>query len=189
MKPTSQEWQEKLFSESWLRLPLVAEPRNRRLFAAIHYMHVATRLARAGATVGEFLAEVILNFSKVLEVLFPPAGDGKTRDAVRAGLRQLGYCDDDIEKLFLPAMALRNEIDVGHVELALFSIKQLSAIHAYTEVAEASFKELLNRVFSQIADGSWSLSPFVNVGLPRGTRKVISRLEESFGSEQTDETD
>lgn len=116
---TTQERQEKRFATAWEHLDLVGGISNRRFLAALHYFHVACRLSRSGGTAGEFVADVMLNLSKTLEVLFPPDSDGMTRNAVRLGLRQLGYADDSIESDFIPALALRNQIDVGHVSLAL----------------------------------------------------------------------
>ncbi len=139
---TTQERQEELFAKSWERVSLLAAPNTRRLFAALHYFHAAARLSRAASVAGEFLPEVVLNFSKVLEVLFPPEGNGKTRDAVRARLTELGFTDDEIEGDYLPAMALRNEIDVGHVDLSLFKRDHLQLIHGYTERAESAFRTL-----------------------------------------------
>jgi len=127
---TTQENQEMAMVRSWDRISILAHP-NRRLFAAIHYYHVACRLARIGSTPGEFLPEVILNFAKTLEVLFPSSGDGKTRNAIRDRLEELGYSEDEIEGHFIPAIALRNEIDVGHVGLCNFKTKQLKIIHSY----------------------------------------------------------
>ena len=46
---------------------------------------------------GEFVAEVILNLAKSLEVLFPRSGDRKSRDAARAALHSLGYSETQIE--------------------------------------------------------------------------------------------
>ncbi len=37
---------------------------------------------------------------------------------------------------FIPAMALRTELDAGLVELGLFTIDQLKIIHGFTERAE-----------------------------------------------------
>jgi hypothetical protein len=70
--------------------------------------------------------------AKALEVLFPPEGDKKSRDAARDGLRLLGFSPDEIEGNILSAMALRNEIDVGHVGLSLFKMDQLKIIYAFT---------------------------------------------------------
>ena len=65
-------------------------------------------------------------------------------DAARGGLEKLGYSGEEIEREFLPAMALRNEIDVGHVDLSIYTRRQLNALHRYTEVAE-SVDEKLDR--------------------------------------------
>src|SRR5260370_1174288 len=78
-RTTTQQQQEERFLKAWERMGVIAEPRRRRLVAGLHYFHVACRLARAGSTAGEFVAEVLLNMAKSLEALFPPAGDGRTR--------------------------------------------------------------------------------------------------------------
>lgn len=43
---------------------------NRRLAAALHYYYVAKRLTEAGNLPQEFMTEIILNYYKVLEILF-----------------------------------------------------------------------------------------------------------------------
>lgn len=119
---------------------------------------------------------MILNLSKSLEALFPPAGDGKTRDAARDQLRSLGYSDSHIERAFIPAMALRNEIDVGHVELAVFTRQQLVAIHAYTEAAESNFRDLFKKIFKAITDGTWSVPEYKQSEPSKGALEVVQRL-------------
>jgi hypothetical protein len=123
-------------------------------------------LAREGRTAGEFVAEVILNLAKALEVLFPPSGDRGTRNAVRAGLRSLGLSEDEIEGNFLPAMALRNEMDVGHVELGLFKMNDLKIIHAFTERAERAFRKMFERLLTAVEAGTFDL-PSYDVSTPR----------------------
>ena len=66
---------------------------------------------------------------KSLEVLFPPHGDGRTRDAKWVGLRRIGISDTDIESYFFPAITPRPKFDVGHAELGLFRIEELKIIH------------------------------------------------------------
>ncbi len=141
-RTTTQQQQEERFAKAWERIGMVCDPNRSRLTPGLHYFHVACRLARAGSTAGEFIAEVVLNLAKSLEVLFPPTGDGRTRDAARAGLQRLGLSKSQIECNFIPAMALRNEIDVGHVELGLFTMDQLKTLHAFTERAEGAFREM-----------------------------------------------
>jgi hypothetical protein len=164
IRTTTQEQQEEGFAKAWERMGVLDKPIRRRLVAGLHYFHVACRLARAGSTAGEFVAEVVLNLAKSLEVLFPPAGDGRTRDAVRD---------------FIPAMALRNEIDVGHVELGLFTMGQLKTIHSFTERAEGAFREMFERLLSSVESGTADIAPH-ELGPPRDEAiKLIERLQKS----------
>lgn len=173
---TTQEKQERSAASSWARIGILSRPKSRRLFAALHYFHVALRLARRGEIAGEFLPEMILNLSKVLEVLFPPSGDGKTRDATRAALRKLGFSDQEIEANYVPAMALRNEIDVGHVDLSLFKVDQLALIHSYVERAESAFRLLFKRLLEATASGSFEIEPYEPTPAAGETVRVIERL-------------
>ncbi len=177
---TTQRQQEERFAEAWKRMAVLTKPRHRRLAAGLHYFHVACRLARAGSPAGEFVAEVVLNLAKSLEVLFPATGDGLTRDAARAGLRTLGFSTNQIESDFIPAMALRNEVDVGHVELGLFTTDQLKTIHAFTERAEGAFRELLKRLLSGVESGEVDIAPH-ELGPPSDEAiKLIDRLKKSM---------
>jgi hypothetical protein len=173
---TNQETQEQRVVDSWSRLDLLAVPKRRRLLAALHYFHVALRLSRRGETAGEFLSEVILNLAKALESLFPPAGNGKTRDAARAGLSTIGFSDREMEANYLPAMALRNEIDVGHVDLSLFSIDQLAVVHSYVERAERAFRLLFRRIFERIESGTFDVEAHEPLAAKGEAIKIIKRL-------------
>ena len=117
-------------------------------------------MARCGATPGEFLAEVLLNLAKALEVLFPPKGDGRVRDAVRAGLLTLGYSEENIEADYIPVMALRNELDVGHVELGLLARDHLEVLHAYTERVEKPFRDLLKTLLDKVEANEFEVEPY-----------------------------
>jgi hypothetical protein len=169
---TTQEQQERFAAQAWERLALVAIPGRRRLVAALHYFHVACRLAREGTTAGEFVAEVILNLAKVLEVLFPPS----TRDAARAGLADLGFSQDDVEGRFLPAMALRSKIDVAHVGLGMFTVDQLKVIHAYTHLAEGAFRDLLQRILDRIVREEWDVAGYEFDAPDADAIKIVERL-------------
>jgi hypothetical protein len=173
---TTQGQQEERFAKAWDRMGVVSEPGRRRLVASLHYFHVACRLAREGCTADEFIAEVVLNLAQSLEVLFPSVGDGQTREAARSGLRALGFSDKDIECNFIPAMALRNEIDVGHVELGLFTMDQLRIIHSFTEGAKGAFRDLFERMLTRIESAEADVTPH-ELGPPRqGAVAVIDRL-------------
>lgn len=176
---TTQAEQEAHAGTAWVRMGILAHPDRRRLIAALHYFHAACRLDRASATIGEFLPEVVLNLSKTLEVLFPPTdGDGKTRDAVRQGLRAVGLTNDQIERDFIPAMALRNEIDVGHVELGLFKPAELTVIHSFIERAEGAFRDMLGRVMASVEAGTFEIRPYTVGPARRDAKAVIERMRE-----------
>jgi hypothetical protein len=146
-----QETQEEKINSAWLTVELLnTHPAQRRVLAALQHFYVACRLSEAGNSPSDFMAEVILNYCKILEVLFPPKGDGKTRDAVRIGLGKLDYSKDEIDSRFVPAMALRNEIDVGHIKLSLFDRKQLNILHEYTDAAEGHFRSMLRRLIDKL---------------------------------------
>jgi len=72
---TTQKEQEQRAAKAWERMGILAGEHRRRLIASLHYFHLACRLAREGRTAGEFVAEVVLNLAKSLEVLFPPEGE------------------------------------------------------------------------------------------------------------------
>lgn len=58
------------------RLPVLCEPANLRLLAALAYFDRAIRLLIAGHGPTEFAGEAIVNLSKALEVLFPATNQG-----------------------------------------------------------------------------------------------------------------
>jgi hypothetical protein len=177
-RTTTQEVQESAAVQAWTRLQVLEPPERRRLLAGLHHFHTACRLARRGSTAGEFVAEVILNLAKALEVLFPPGGDGRTRDAARTALRQLGFDDARVEGDFIPAIALRNEIDVGHVELGLFTMDQLKIIHAFTERAEAAFRELFDRLLPRVESGEFVVAPYTVTSARPEAVAIVERLRE-----------
>lgn len=177
---TTQEEQERKVARSWERFGLLSSPGNRRLIGALHYFYKASRLRNAGHSPWEFTAEIILNLSKSLEILFPPSGDGQPRDAVRNGLTALGYSSGAIERNFIPAMALRNEIDVGHVDLSLYTRTQLQTLHRYTEMAEDVLREMLERTMTRMANGETTLEPHDARSVGARARRIIERLESNF---------
>ena len=173
---TTQELQEQRVISSWLRFDTLSQPRNRRLLAALHYFHVACRLCRAGNSPWEFMSESIVNLSKILEVLFPPKGDGQTINAARKGLGRLGYTKDEIERDFTPAIALRNHIDSAHVHLSVFTREQLRILHTYTESAEFAFRSMLSRVFDKLKADQFELAQYPDLHPSPNAAEIINKL-------------
>lgn len=176
---TTKEIQEDRFREAWSFLEVLLPSTNRRLFAALHYFHIATRLERVGLNPWEFMAEVLLNLSKSLEVLFP-AEANKTIEAARAGLSRLGFTSAEVEKWFVPALALRSNLDVAHVSLATFKPDQLRVLHAYTEEAESRFRLLMRRVIAGVKAETFEVPPYSADGKDRDAERIIRRMERHF---------
>jgi hypothetical protein len=177
IETTTQKKQETRIVSSWERYKLIIQPENRRFVAAIHYFHVACRLNRSGHSPWEFMSEIILNLSKVLEVLFPPLEAGKTRDGVRESLKKIGYSDNEIERYFIPIMALRNNIDVGHVHLSLLTQEQLQVLHVYTESLESAIRSMLRILIDKIQKSEFRLDRNFNLSLNKEIAKIIEKLQ------------
>ena len=76
-------------------------------------------------------------------------------------------------------MALRNEIDVGHVELGLFTMDQLKTLHAFTERAEGAFREMFERLLCRVESGEGEITPH-ELGPPRDEAiQLIDLLKKS----------
>lgn len=178
---TTQDRQEEIVAAAWTRIGLLSGLHSRRLISALHYFHVAVRLERCGETAGEFMAEAVLNLAKLLEVLFPGRGDGKTREAIRDGLGTLGYSAEEIDRDFMPAVALRNHVDVGHVLLSLLTLQQVTTIHAYAERAERSFREMLKRLLDRIDAGEFKMPPDGDLLRSKETEETLARLQANLG--------
>ena len=175
-RPITQEMQETAAEAACRRLELLVPPR-RRLVAGLHYFHQACRLSRAGEVAGEFLGEVVLNLAKALEVLFPATGTTGSIDAARAGLQKLGVDSAVIEADLVPAIALRNNIYSGHVQLALFTREHLQLIHDFTERAEAAFRTMLDWLLSKIATGEFDVPSYAAEPIGKDALRVIEALQ------------
>jgi len=149
---TDQETQEKRIIDSFDRLSFACALDNRRLTAALSYFYAAKRLRDAGNSQYEFMSEVVLNYCKVLEVLF----SGK-KDKAKHGLSKLGYNDEDIEDNFLKLFDLRNQFDVGHSSLTMYNQQQLTNLYEYLEDTELIFRELIKKVMDKVKDGNYHL--------------------------------
>jgi hypothetical protein len=175
---SNQETQEQRVIEAWDLMALLSSLGNMRIVGALRYFRTACRLRTAGHTPWEFMGEMLLNYCKVLEVLFPPSGDGKSRDAVRRGLSKLGYDSLTIEGLFLPVMLLRSKIDVGHVLLGIFTRPELTTLHAYTEAVEQYWLEMLQRALAKLRDDPSFLEAYEVSSADREAKSIISSIKE-----------
>ena len=156
--------------------------KHRRLLAALQYFFVSSRLSRTDNYIYEFLAETILNYGKILETLFPTSGQIGSMDAARVGLKDLGFSDDEIEALYIPALALRNQLDVAHPTLCDLPINALLVLQNYTDSAEAAFKRLLKSLLQQVQAGTYSLKPITDNTPSKDTLRTIKRMEDAMNA-------
>jgi hypothetical protein len=160
------------------RVELVSRgsPGSRRLFAAVRWFYVACRLGRVGHEPWEFVGEAVLNLAKVLEVLFPLSSDVGSIDAVRAGLRAMGTSDEEIERWYVPVLALRNHVDVAHVSLATLSSEDLELVQHFVNETEYAFRKLLVRVCTEIQEGRWEPPAYDDNGSGKTVETVMTKL-------------
>ncbi len=182
---SNQEKQEQRVIEAWDLMAFLSSFGNMRMVGALKYFHAACRLSRAGHTPWEFMGEILLNFCKVLEVLFPPTGDEMSRDAARAGLSKLEYSPEEIERYFIPVMLLRSKIDVGHVFLGLFTRLELTALHSYTELVERQWLNMLERIVKRVREDSVFLQPYEISNADREAKEIVSSIKQSLEQELT----
>lgn len=165
---TDEDMQEKRVLDSFLRLNQLT---SRRLAAANYYFYVARRLSESGSSPFEFMAEIVLNLCKILQVLF-----GETRDEVRHELLKCGYSKKEIEKQFISIMILRAQFDVGHVSLTIFKQKQLNALYRFLEKSENNFRKLLKKLFEKVKNNEYSLKSDPDIYLKGDKLKTMNKL-------------
>jgi hypothetical protein len=158
------------------QLPILGEEDQARLLGASIYFYRARRLVEAGHTPYEFMAEAVLNLAKCIEALFPPEGDGGTRDAIRRGLERVGRSAADIETWFLPALALRSALDVAHVRLALLSREDVELLTEYVEHAAEHFQKLLQNLFDELEAGRSPIPAYTRAAVDGSAATALERL-------------
>ena len=62
------------------------------------------------------------------------------------------------------------------VDLSIFTRKQLRVLHAYTEVAEIAFRELLKRVLVGIETKQYTPTPYGELSRRQSAEKIIDRI-------------
>jgi len=147
------------------------ESDSRRVLAAAHYVQVAGRLQEVGTSKWEYMAEVVLNYSKALGSLF-----GSRRDAVRRHLGALGYSEATVEGVFVPLLLLRNSLDVAHARLTGFKSGDLDGIYSYLDDVNKPMRDLIWRVLDSVAAKRYTLRPIRNRVLSATERRAIQRV-------------
>jgi hypothetical protein len=150
---TSDATDAKRFDESFRRIKLLQGTKNRRLYVGLSYLYKADRLMESGARPEEFAAEAILNYAKMLQVIFGT----ESRDEMTDRLVALGIDRAEVARTYIPAMRLRNDLDIGHPATALFTIEQSSILGQYARLAHTEFKKLAVQIVDAVESGSLRL--------------------------------
>lgn len=158
-------------------LPLMSGTNNRRLAAALTYHRTAVRLSVAGSSPWEFMAEVVLNYCKCLDVLFGPR-----MDDVRSELPKLGYTSEEIEKTFVPMLVLRNHFDVGHAKLSLPRQEQLRVLYQFLISAENKFRDLMKCVLEHVTFKRYVLRQHGDLNFDTESQKKFDQLIQSISA-------
>ena len=126
---------------------------NRRYLLALQYFYTACRLREIGLNPSEFTYEIIINYAKILEVLFR----SDSTEAIRVGLAKLGYSSEEIEEDFIPVMIIRSKFNGAHPTTVIITIDESKAITDYINQCDKIFRDLLTNARDQIVSGAFVL--------------------------------
>jgi hypothetical protein len=165
------------------KLPVLCDTNNRRLLAACVYFQRAVRLVAVGVGPSEFASEAVLNIAKALEVLFPGP---KPREAVREGLKRIGYESTDIERKFIPILLLRAKLDTAHVRMATLQADERRKLQIYMEGAIRESRKMIKKVFDAVASNELRLTEYRDERKPGDEiSKILDSIEERSSSAKT----
>ncbi|MGB3754077.1 MAG: hypothetical protein WA954_09290 [Parerythrobacter sp.] len=188
---TTNQGQESLIVDAFQKavwLLTEGEPQRRRLSAAMTFFQRACRLNLLAQRKGEFASEEILNYAKMLEVLFPTKDKNEgTMDAARRELEKLGFSTLQRESLYVPMILLRNQLDSGHPLLSIPSVEQKNILSQYLDKAASAFRLLLHRIFQKIEAKEYCVPIGTGSKLTKKSSKPIERLASNLAEMNWDE--
>jgi hypothetical protein len=147
--------------------------RARMLFAALYYQQAVRLLSPLDVRVPSLnLAEVVVNLTKALEVLF-----GSKRDSMREGLRSIGLTDAQIEAQVIPLILARNQLDGAHPVGTHVEEELLTVLHHYVERAMTNMRAVLILAAKTMQEGKASIGELES-GDVRERVKLLSLMKE-----------
>ncbi len=132
---------------------VVEDPTGRLVSALCYYRH-ALRLEALMPCNEEFAAEVLLNLSKAIEIIF-----SNNRDRLRAQAEQWGFSQQDVERRIVPLLLIRNEMDVAHVATGLLRRKERDTFLDFVGTAVHAVRDVLEKVLGDVESGAVVLKP------------------------------
>jgi len=116
------------------------------------------------------IAEVLLNLTKAIEVIFTAK-----RDVIRGKAKEWGIDSDFIEKRIISLFLIRNELDVAHVATAPLRSEQQQSLLNFTDRALSHVYELLSKVAELERSGRIKLDA-VTPTLNKDKEKLLSAI-------------
>jgi hypothetical protein len=149
---------------------LLTREQSLRLVMAMYYFRHAERLSTIEPDRQSMTAEVILNLTKAIELIFTAK-----RDVIREKSKEWGIDSDFIEKRIIPLFLIRNELDVSHVATAPLRNEQQQSLLNFTDRALSHVYELLSKISEMERSGRIKLDA-VSATLDKDKGKLLSAI-------------
>ncbi|MGB2863194.1 MAG: hypothetical protein WBC05_07690 [Sedimentisphaerales bacterium] len=133
---------------------LGADKQYLRILLALYYYRHAKRLANMEPNRESMVAEVLLNLTKAVEIIF-----SSNRECLRDRARKWGFSEIFIEKRIIPLFLIRNELDIAHVTTSPLDIDQRQVIINFTSAAILTVHELIERLSKLVKEKEIKLQP------------------------------
>ena len=120
----------------------------------------------------EFAAEVLLNLSKAIEIIF-----SNDRERLRAQAKQWGFPQEDVENRIVPLLLIRNEMDVAHVATGLLRKKERDTLLNFVNAAIHAVRDVLEKLMADVDSGAVVLKP-VRERVKEDKRRLLEHIRE-----------
>lgn len=151
---------------------MAVRPESLRIVMAIYYFRHAVRLANLEPADQSMTAEVILNLSKAIEIIFSP-----DRDRLRSRAKEWGFDSTFIEEKIVPILLMRSKLDVAHVATGPLSFAQHQTILRFTSMALVHVSSLISRIVEMSQSGDIELDP-VSESLDKEKADLLQKIAE-----------
>lgn len=141
-----------------------------RILSALYYYRHAKRLAIMQPNPESMIAEVLLNLTKAVEIIF-----SSNRDVLRDRAQEWGFPRDFIEKRIIPLFLIRNELDVAHVTTSPLDLKQRLVIIRFTDAAFLAVSELIKKLSKLARERNIKLQPTPQ-HLEEDKKKILQKI-------------
>jgi hypothetical protein len=172
--------------EDWLSF----RPGHERLISALSYYRHAKRISELQPDQVVFVAEVLLNLAKAIEILMAGSKAEKgqqTNDRVRARARSWGFTDRQIEEWIIPILLLRNQVDIAHASLTPLSPDERSLVIDFSHKSLERVGQMLADVLDGVKNGRIVLDP-VSSSPDSDRRKLLAAIAEYVNEPKEDTT-